>query len=893
MRSISLDNPYLLLVAIPLLALVFIPYFITIRKENKSKSTVATLIIHTVIVLLVSVALAGLHSVTVKTKTQVLVVADVSYSTSRSFDEIDGYINQIMDKESLPMNTEVGVVCFGKDAKLVSNFGEQFNSVKNSGVDESATDIVSALTYASTLFDGDAIKRIVLITDGKQTVLNDSGLLSAVEVLDTKGIYIDAVYTDSNLKNGEYEVQVADIEYVPSTYLNSEATLKVLVQSNTDYIPNANNPKDRNDAFIRLYDSEGNIKAQVSEPLHKGFNLFTIDLDTSVGGTMDYKVVVEATHDVSLNNNSFSFTQVINEKLQVLLVSTNKEDLARANELYGDDAEIYAPLLLKKKEPVPFSIEELCKYDEFIISDYDIKQLDNVTAFLANLDTVISKFGKSLITAGNTFIQNQEDEVYKTLEDMLAIKYGNTEGDPKLYALVIDASRSMQDAYQLIMAKEAAIQLVNMMSPQDYVMVVAFSGEVTIAQRPTPVSSKDEIIHTINSLKPTQGTVLGAGLRVAYEQMVNQPFYEKYVMLISDGRSYAAVNENDDALLVTSQLYKAGIHTSTINTNSAVGKETLETIAKAGRGESYFITSVENVKEVVSTEIADDMTESVIEKDTPIIIEDYNDPLVAGITELPNIKGYYFGKVKSNANVVLSAEYVKPNGGKVSVPIYSYWNYGNGRVTTIATTFSGKWVSAWENDLNGKEVFNRILTTNTPKERIDHPFNIEVSYEGTTAVLEVLPAEANPDIVVDVEIIMPSGTSSTHRIFYEAGIYKMSFSAEETGIYRVNVSYIYGDEVFSASESFDNPYAIEYNKFEIFDASALHDAIGSYGRVSEGKVLKIENDKDEVETYIQYYTVYFMALAVVLYVIDIIVRKLKWSDIKSFFRKSRAGGKAK
>ena len=35
-----------------------------------------------------------------------------------------------------------------------------------------------------------------------------------------------------------------------------------------------------------------------------------------------------------------------------------------------------------------------------------------------------------------------------------------------------------------------------------------------------------------------------------------------------------------------------------------------------------------------------------------------------------------------------------------------------------------------------------------------------------------------------------------------------------------------------------------------------------------------------------------MIAAVALYVIDIIIRKLKWSDIKSLFKKSKAGGKA-
>lgn len=895
MISISLDNPYLLFLAIPLALIVFIPYFIAIRKENSSFSTVASLIIHIFLVGLVVTAFAGLHETTVKTETEVIVVADVSYSTDRELDLVDQHIKNLQKEGNLPQNSRLGVVCFGKDYQLNTQLGGNFKTVKGSDLDVSATDISSALEYTSTLFSSEAIKRIVLITDGKQNTADGTvGLINSIKNMEAKGIYVDAIYINSNLDTQDQEVQITEIDYISSTYLNAKSVLEVLVQSNTEYIPDTSNPKDRNDAYIRLYNGEGELVKTTSRQLQKGYNLITIDLDTTVAGTIDYKVVVEAKHDRSTYNNEYTFTQSIADRQKILLVSTTKTDLEKAQLLYGEDADIYAPLLLKKKEPVPYSLEELCKYDEIILSDIDIKNIDNVGAFVSNLDTVVSKFGKSLITAGNTFIQNQEDEVYKTLEDMLAIKYGNTDGEPKLYALVIDSSRSMQDAYQLIMAKETAIQVLNMMSPNDYVMVVSFSGEVSVVQRPTPAARKEEIASVINSLQPTQGTVLGAGLRVAYEQMSGQPFYEKRVMLISDGRSYAGVTENDDPITIAAQMYRSGIYTSVVNTNSQVGADFLMKIKNVGRGEYYFVESPEEVKDVVSTEIADDMTETVIDgKDTPVLIEDYNNPLVEGLVSVPNITGYYYGKVKANATVVLSVDYKKPTGSIINVPIYSYWNYGNGKVTSISTTFSGKWVSNWENDENGVTVFERILTTNTPKVRIDYPFNMNVSYEGTKANLEIIPGEINPDIVVDVEIVTPLGETITTQLAYDAGRYIMSYEAETVGKYLVNIDYLYGDESFKASTTFDLSYLPEYNSFDHFDSAVLYNAISENGQVIENGELKIENDPNEVETYVYYFTIPLMIVAVSLYVVDIIIRKLKWKDILSLFGKGGAGGKAK
>ena len=57
MININFDNPYLLLLAIPLLAAVLVPYCIAIRKENRSKSVVASFILHLIMVVLVALAI--------------------------------------------------------------------------------------------------------------------------------------------------------------------------------------------------------------------------------------------------------------------------------------------------------------------------------------------------------------------------------------------------------------------------------------------------------------------------------------------------------------------------------------------------------------------------------------------------------------------------------------------------------------------------------------------------------------------------------------------------------------------------------------------------------------------------------------------------------------------
>ena len=96
MINISFDNPLLLLLLIPMLALILVPYFIAIRKENKSRAGVIALALHIVIVILVVLAAAGMSNVTVITETELYVLADVSDSMSDRLDLVDEYIEKVV-----------------------------------------------------------------------------------------------------------------------------------------------------------------------------------------------------------------------------------------------------------------------------------------------------------------------------------------------------------------------------------------------------------------------------------------------------------------------------------------------------------------------------------------------------------------------------------------------------------------------------------------------------------------------------------------------------------------------------------------------------------------------------------------------------------------------------
>ena len=872
MKNISFDNPYLLLLLIPLLLAVLIPIALAIRKENKSRSVFISMALHIVIAVCMTLAIGGMIYTSVLTETQVIVVADVSYSSSRNLDEVDALIGEVRDK--LPKNAEMSVVVFGKDCMVLTEMGEEPVTVKGSGVDDSATDIAGALQFAASRFDEDVIKRIVLITDGKETHTDAAGkLVTAVENVYANGIFIDAVYLDNNLKEGEREVQISDAEYAASTYMNHETSVEVLIQSSYD-----------TGAIAVLY-VEGERFSNQAIKLTRGYNVVSLDLPTGSTGRYDYRVAITADGDVCTANNTYDFTQTVVAGLQVLLVTGDPADAERARELYGSEAEIDAYV----RDPnVPCTVEELCRYDEIMISNVDVRDLHNVSAFIDSVEKVVSRFGKSLVTMGDLKIQNKSDDVLKELEDMLPVKYGNNDRDPKLYAIVLDTSRSMQNFSRLRIAKQAAIQLLNMLSNEDYVMIVNFWGEINVLQSPTLAINRDEIITAIHAIEPYQGTVIGTALDTAGDLMIEYAFDDKQIMLISDGMSYTL--ESDTPADVVKKLHDHGITTSVIHPAAREeGIATLKGIAEAGGGSYFEIIREEDLLDIMFSDIADELTESVIIGQTSVHVKRAKDDVLNGLHTLPAVGGYTYAKAKASATTVLTVEYVKAGGTAIEAPLYAYWSYGNGQVTSYTSAFTGEWAESWQGE-SGDLFFRNLLAVNTPAERRDSPFDLHVDYDGTYSEIELIPVTLNPNATVDVTVTQPDGAETTRRLIFDSARYYYRFETPLRGRYVIGITYATGDQSFTTEAAFHVGYSPEYDCFAVFDPASLHAAIRNRGRVSEGEVLSLLNDDKEVATYTVRFTAPLMIAAVILYVADIIIRKLKWSDIKSFFSSSSGKG---
>ncbi len=883
MKNINFDDPYLLLLMIPIALAVLIPFFISKNKDNKSGAWWASLICHIAIILLVGLAAAGLSSITVLTKTTVYVVADVSHSSEQNLEKIDEYISEL--REELPVNSTLGVVCFGKNSVLLTPPGRTPVSVKEAEVDDSATDIASALSYTESLFEADTIKRIVLITDGNDTTGAGTGALAAtVSHITEKGVKLDAIFLDNSLGEEDTEVQLMDIDHTASTYSgrDNEATFLLQVSRECEVML---------ELFSRPLDAAGEPTGDYTRANYtvlsaeRGLNTVKLELPTGDAATYEYRATVTAEGDLSDYNNTRTFVQTVVGDAKILLITGKAADRDLVEAHYGTKADITSYVIQGDSDYAPVTVEGLIAYDEIVISNLDIRKIRNANAFVDSLDIAISQYGKSLLTFGNLDLHSAPDDpIFRKFEELLPVNYGVTTLEGRMYTIVLDISHSLFQASKFTIVKNTAIQLLSVMEEQDKVCLVTFWGETQVTEPATVKDCKQDLIAYIDQLSTKHGTDIGLGLESALQMVNDQKLEENHVILISDGFSFADADQARDAA------YRLGLSGATfsainpyIENEGSTGRQMLTSIvAQCPGGKYYEISRPSDVNSMVFDTVANEIADFIVEKDSPVIITRYkNEPVISGFSSFPSVSGYMISMAKYDATVPLSITYLKQNGLQQTIPLYAYRTHGNGRVASFTSglsdsdgTVEGGWTRHWTEEQKKTFVTN-LLSSNIPAERLEDPYTVTVDVGEYETYFELVPALLDPDATVTLRITYPNGRRFTRELAFDSQKYFYTLETPIAGVYRLEITYTTEDTVYKTAKRLELAYLPEYDAFATFDRYCVYEFMRDNGSITEDGIPSLESDENELTTYRMSYAVPLLIAAIVLFLIDILLRKLR------------------
>jgi uncharacterized membrane protein len=263
----------------------------------------------------------------------------------------------------------------------------------------------------------------------------------------------------------------------------------------------------------------------------------------------------------------------------------------------------------------------------------------------------------------------------------------------------VDKSGSMGGlgaAEKLGMAKEAAIQSMEIMSPTDRFGLVAFDAAATWEVPMTDLRDRRPVRDRIARLQPGGGTDIYPALVEAYGALAREQTAQKHIVLLSDGVTQGA---DFQALIRLGQ--KRGVSLSAVAFGEDADAASMRQWARWGAGRSYVVTRPEQVPRIFTREAMMASRSFLVEE--PFVPRlGAPDPVTEGLLDvLPPLLGFVLTESRPRARVALTA----PGPGGVRVPLLATWRYGLGRTAAWTSDVEPRWARHWL----GQPVMERLL----------------------------------------------------------------------------------------------------------------------------------------------------------------------------------------
>ncbi len=159
-------------------------------------------------------------------------------------------------------------------------------------------------------------------------------------------------------------------------------------------------------------------------------------------------------------------------------------------------------------------------------------------------------------------------------------------------ALVLDRSGSMAGD-KLTYVCQAAVHVLELVSPNDRVALVAYDDHVDLLSPSRPVTSENraELKRAIYALRPGNSTDLSGGWLTGCEEVAAAATEGSInrALLLTDGLANAGITDLEELARHARELAARGITTSTFGVGQGFNEHLLEAMSNQGAGNFYYI----------------------------------------------------------------------------------------------------------------------------------------------------------------------------------------------------------------------------------------------------------------------------------------------------------------
>ena len=901
---IVFEHPLALLLLIPAVVLTMLPYFRMNKRYRRTRNRITSIICHLVVISLCILIFAGIQITydVPNTENEVILLVDTSFSGQENESARNEFVETVIN--TTKNHFKLGVVTFGYDqvyAVPLTNDMElafqQYLQAPRPNQTAEASDIASALKYASTLFTHPESGRIVLLSDGVET---DNQAVKVIRSIAAEGIKVDTVhFPNAEVEN---EIQLIGVATPDKSIRVGESfALELTLQSEFE---------SNETVQIQLYDN--NAESTVKEvELIGGVQTVTIETEFATPGMHELSFeIIQAGNDTSaLNNifNSFMYLEIFDKVLVIESIDGESDHL---RDVLSDNLQVKV-VNIRDTDAMPKTLEDLRAYDEVIMCN--IANSDMPEGFDKILHSYVYDIGGGLFTvAGNTPTSSQDnwqanaftrDDMYGTLyQQMLPVEIINYT-PPIAVMIIVDCSGSMVEGGQtfektrLGAALQGAEACLDELSDRDYIGIMSLSDSYSEHIRLTPRPQRAKILAAIDSIANEQngGTMYATALEAARRALLaNTKVEKRHIIMVSDGQP--GDSNAQDYLDQAALNAEAGITMSYVGVGcDNSGKRLMIELVEAGGGTDknfYDITDVLNLATTMRGDLqASEIKDVNYETFTPTIAT-YN-AVVEGIKqeEMPTLDGFYGSKLKTGATEVLSGEYV---------PLYANWKYGKGMVGSFMCDLNGTWSDQFMANETGIKLLNNIITSLFPAENIrSSDIQLELyedNFQNTLSVFtQLLEGQS-----IRVTVTGPSAdgaslpVSNVYTPAEGSGQTRVHFQITTPGLHQILVEKLNEDGTVVSQRTMNKAfsYTAEYDEFA--DNEACAEFMASLAKSGEGEVIENDNPWEVFANVAQFLhrvidpRITFFIIALVLFLVDIAVRKFKFKWPHEIIRDRKA-----
>ena len=836
-----------LIIVLALLVLEWVVYVRQMRYRGRFY-----LAVRGCLVFCIFLALSGVRLYKGSSQTATVFVVDYSNSNEAHIGEMEEYLAEAVSH--MPAGNVYGIVTFGKNT-LVEQFltSEKHYAGLMTVPEKTATNFEEAVSKALMMIPAEYSKRLVVLTDGKETRGDIRNMAQALTA--SRAEFLTLLFSQEE-KPDAYIDSVVLPSYL---YPGDKYSITVLVESNFD-----------TEAVLALYDGSRQTAAN-NVHLNRGRNRFVfsaqVNAEAGRNSMETLRVQVQAQGDTCAENDSYNAYSIVEMPPSVLVISGQETDTSGFASVLNAAGCNYSMVSALN---APNEINAMLEYKAMILVDTYIDELPD--GFLANLETYVKDYGCGFVCCGgeNSYaLGGYRDTVLETVLPVEMQLRSFNEIPSMAMVMVIDRSGSMSSSVDgrrlsnLDMAVRAAEVAVDNLGDSDYVGILTFDDRYQWQTELRQADDKQTIKDQLWQIEEGGGTTIKPALQEAYHVLSKNPASVRHVVLLTDG-----MGETKDYSDIISAYAGSGITLSTVAVGEGADQKTLEQLADMCGGRYYYSDSSSDIPRIFAQEVFLG-SDSYIQNGVFSLAVQGGHELTANLFAdgWPALYGYVAATPKTASNPVIVS-------GEKGDPLLTVWQYGLGRSAAWNSDVTGEWSGAFAGQEDYVQLWKRIVDYTTGNTNLGED-RVEVVTAGDQTEILYRTEDFDSGTEIMVTVINPSEEKTEERLRASApGSYSAKISTPQAGLYHFNICRTKGGEIqnymtTAAAVQFSDEY-----KFDVSAASYLKFA-EQYGRLLTGKE-KLWTRIAAGERAGYPLTNWLLAFALVLFLADVAMRRLQY-----------------